>query len=125
MGWANDGYNTPAYGNRPRRSCAAFIPEMPATSYCHTCRKRQFVETCKFTFPGRITLCAACTSKPQTGLSKKRKTLLDLGLRVGDLDNAGTSGLLFSWCFQRGPMPRPLASDLKFSSFFRHWSELR
>lgn len=50
-------------------------PTVEAIGWCKLCRSA-VCKTCDFSFPGGIHLCPECATKPQQGMSRKRRNLL-------------------------------------------------
>jgi hypothetical protein len=73
---AEQNARAPSYppASAPRGVMCAKHPEVPAIQVCKTCGKG-VCQTCDFVF-ANVHICPDCAAKPQTTLSRKRKTSL-------------------------------------------------
>ena len=62
-------------------------PTAPAVHQCKACAA-PICATCDFAFAGGVHLCPSCATKPQTGLSRKRKTLVGWSIALAALATA-------------------------------------
>jgi hypothetical protein len=64
-----------------------------AVRWCKLCRAA-ICPTCDFTFPGDVHLCPECATKPQTGLSSKRRKLLFWSFALAGWSTLATAAVL-------------------------------